>query len=156
MGSRIKHNKFLNERSSNFNHELFFQSSENAKCEKSAVLISLVYPCSRKEIRLIGQDLPFYKSLLATSPDLFGALCYKSFLKRGAAYAPAHSHRSEWVSASPRKHLSLAPFARAKADACSEPLWTLTWREDGYISEQKVIPEDTNTGWILGYPHWDT
>lgn len=39
---------------------VFFKSEENAKFEKSAVLISLVYPCSRKEIRLIGQDLPFY------------------------------------------------------------------------------------------------
>lgn len=44
---------------------MFFQVREkkiNAKVEKSAIFICLVYHCSGKEIRLIGQDLPFTKA----------------------------------------------------------------------------------------------
>lgn len=87
-------------------------------------------------------------------------LCHKSFLKLGTTYVPAHCPESGWFSATPRKHLLLAPFSRAKADAWSKPLWPLTWQEDGYISEE-IIPEDKNTcqilkGWLLRYPHWKT
>lgn len=76
-GKKIKHN-FLNEQSSHFNYEPFFHQRKNAQVEISAILSSLAYHCSGKEIRLIGQDFALYKGMLANFPG--GLISFESFV----------------------------------------------------------------------------
>lgn len=59
----MKHNTFVKlKRRLNCNYEHFLNQKKNANIEKFAILISLVYHYSGKEIGLIGQDLPFTKA----------------------------------------------------------------------------------------------
>lgn len=87
--------------------------------------------------------------MLVTFPSgliSFGVLCYKSFLKLGTAYVPAHCQGSGGFSASSHKHLSLAAFARRKADALEQPTvnsdiagrW-IHFRTEGHSRRQRYL-----------------
>lgn len=94
------------------------------KVEKSAVLISLVFCCSEKEIRLFGQDLPYPEACWPYSPVAWSLL--SSLLTKASCDQEQHMLQpivtaKGGFSASASKHLSSVPFARAKADAWSEP-----------------------------------
>lgn len=87
------------------------------KVEKSAVLISLVFCCSEKEIRLFGQDLPYPEACWPYSPVAWSLL--SSLLTKlpatETAYAPAHCHSKGGLLASANQHLSSVPFAELKS-----------------------------------------
>lgn len=97
---------------------------KTVKVEKSAILISLVSCCSEKEIRLFGQDLPSPEACWPYSVvarPLLSPLLTKAFCDQGQHMLQPIVTAKGGFSTSASKHLSSAPFARAKADAWSEP-----------------------------------
>lgn len=120
----------------------------NARVETAARWTSLVPPL-KTETGLMGQDLPSTRELAA----LLGGVVPFEFLVTKApwnrtAYVPIHCHRSGCLG-SASLHLSLALFARAKADAWIKRPWTLPRQKDGSISEQRIIPGVWDTCSIL-------
>lgn len=91
-----------------------------------------------------------YKGKLAAL--LGGVVPFEFFVTKASwnrtAYVPTHCHRSDCLG-SASLHLSLALFARAKADAWSRRPWTLPRQRDGCISEQRIIPGGWNSCSIL-------
>lgn len=73
---------FLDEPSSNFDDKHFFNQKKSANLERGAILISLVYHCPRKEIRLITQDLPPTKACWQRSPG--GLISFESFVTKAS------------------------------------------------------------------------
>lgn len=106
-------------------------------------------PLLKTETGLMGQDLSSTRDLAA---GLGGVVPFEFLVTTASwnrtAYVPTHCHRSACL-ASASLHLSLALFARAKADAWSERPWTLSGQKDGYISEQRIRPGGWNTCSIL-------
>lgn len=120
----------------------------NARVETAARWTSLGPPL-KIETGLMGQDLPSTRELATL---LGGVVPFEFLVTRASwnrtAYVPSHCHRSDCLG-SASLHLSLVLFARAKADACSKRPWTLPRQEDGYVSEQRIIPGGWNTCSIL-------
>ena len=90
---------------------------KTVKVEKSAILISLVFCCSEKEIRLFRQDLPYPEACWPYSPVAWSleSSVNKSFLRPRTAYAPAHCHSKGGLLGISQQTSVISSFRKSKS-----------------------------------------
>ena len=123
------------------------EKKKTIKVEKSAILISLVSCCSEKEIRLFGQDLLYPEACWPISPVAWSLL--SPLLTKASCNREQHMLQPIVTAKGASRHQPAnichqLPSQEQKQMLGASPLWTLTWQEDGCISEQKIIAEDKN------------
>lgn len=99
------------------------KKKQTMKVEKSAILIYLVSCCSEKEIRLFGQDLPYPEVCWPISPVAWSLL--SPLLTKASCDREQHMFQPIVTAKGASRHqpanICHQLFARAKADAWSEP-----------------------------------